>query len=322
MFQEIRDVLLYALYGALVGIGLWKGNAWISEYVSNFIQWDKMPKKALKIQLLASFAYTTIFILILNSIWYTWVENMGLMEFWFERRLGRTIFLVQFLITVMISAILYTREFFHGWQQSIQNAEELKHKAMSLQYESLKNQLNPHFLFNSLNVLSSLVYKDADQSNMFIKKLSDVYRYVLDQKNKEIVSLKDELAFLDDFVYLHQIRFGTNLKVEMKLGNENGFKLIPMSMQLLVENAIKHNIITSSKPLLIEVIQHEQSIEVRNVLQEKSSVGYSAKIGLENLNAQYEYLSGSACIIEKTEGYFSVKLPFIKFQENDTDSDY
>jgi len=319
MLGNWRHIFLYGIYGSVIGIGLWKGNSAVSAYVEQFIQWNKEPKRAFKYQLIISFAYTVLFIIIANSIWFPFIEKMKLVDFW-SSRMAKSIFLLQFFITIMISAILYTKEFFQSWQQSIQNEEDLKRKAMSLQYESLKNQVNPHFLFNSLNVLSSLVYIDADRANEFIKKLSDVYRYVLDQKNKELVSFEEEMNFLKDFVYLHQIRFGDNLKVDFKLNGHTDKSLIPMSMQLLMENVIKHNVITKSKPLQVEVIQHKDVLEMRNVLQKKTSVVYSAKIGLENLNEQYKYLTGKSCEVDKTDTHFSVKVPIINMNNKDANT--
>lgn len=187
---------------------------------------------------------------------------------------------------------------------------EVNREKIQYQYDALKNQINPHFLFNSLNVLASLAYRDADKTNRFAKKLSGVYRYLLVNNEQRTVTLQEELAFVDSFVYLQQIRFGTAFQFEIVGHEEHGKrKLIPVSLQLLVENALKHNISTAERPLFVHVCVDREGVTVSNNLQLRSSVDRSGW-GLGSLQKQYAVYR-LAVEIRQTESVYSVHLPFL-----------
>lgn len=187
----------------------------------------------------------------------------------------------------------------------------IEKEKIQYQYETLKAQINPHFLFNSLNVLSSLAYEDAEKANLFAKKMSGIYRYLLLTNTRLTVTLKEELAFLDSYIFLEQIRFENALFVE--INNDGAYsnkEIIPVSLQLLVENAVKHNITTSERPLTIIINVTKQGITVSNNLQLRSSVDKGG-VGLENLRNQYG-LCGKVIEVIETECDFTVKIPFIE----------
>ncbi len=177
------------------------------------------------------------------------------------------------------------------------------------QYEMLKAQINPHFLFNSLNVLSSLAYQDAKKANFFAKKMSGIYRYLLLTNTRPIVTLKEELAFLESYVYLEKIRFEEALFIEINNQSDLSRQVIPVSLQLLVENAVKHNITTSNQPLYVRIDITDNEITVSNNLQLRYSVVKNG-LGLINLQKQYTLFNKEIEIIQ-TETEFIVKLPFI-----------
>ena len=147
---------------------------------------------------------------------------------------------IAFSFIVVGSLISNAIMFFKNWKEAAVQQEKLKREQLALQYETLKSQVNPHFLFNNLNSLTSLISSNPDKAIEFVKKLSEVYRYVLDQKDQELVALDTELKFLESYIFLQKIRFGTNLDVQINVSAKN-FKVIPLSVQMLVENAIKHN---------------------------------------------------------------------------------
>lgn len=200
--------------------------------------------------------------------------------------------------------------FYTQWADALKRMQKLKEEKLIFQYETLKNQVNPHFLFNSLNTLSSLVRKDVELSEKFIQKLSMVYRYVLENQDKELVSVEDELAFVQDFFYLQQIR--DEGKVELKI-EENGAKeskIIPVSLQMLVENAIKHNKVSRKEPLIITIhFEGLDKVVVRNSLQPKEQLNPSSGIGLKNLDERCKLILGRETEIQKTADEFIVKLP-------------
>lgn len=187
---------------------------------------------------------------------------------------------------------------------------EMKKDKAQYQFQLLKNQINPHFLFNSLNVLASLAYQDAEKTNLFAKKLSSVYRYLLNTYERPNVQLDEELAFVRTYLYLENIRFGNTLQVNIKTDTGSGSRLvIPASIQMLVENAIKHNVNTKASPLVINIFTQGDSIIVSNNLQPRNNV-IKNSIGLDNLTKQYA-LYGKKVKIKRTDTDFIVGLQFI-----------
>ncbi len=212
-----------------------------------------------------------------------------------------------------LHAIVY---YMNRLKKSQLEAEQLKKISIEAQFESLRNQINPHFLFNCFNVLSSLVYRDADTSAKFIAQLSFVYRYLLYNQEKKVVRLVEELAFLNAYVFLLEIRFGKNLVVEKNIDavDEQSF-IAPAVLQMLVENAIKHNVTSKSHPLQISILSSSGWIEVSNNLQEKEVKEPSTKVGLMNISERYGFLSEKQIVIEKTVTAFTVKIPLVMVAE-------
>ena len=210
------------------------------------------------------------------------------------------------LFVLFIELSLYNRQLM---ENKILLMEMEKEKAV-YQFEALKSQLNPHFLFNSLNVLSALAYKDADKTNKFAKKLSSVYRYLLTTHDMDKVPLEDELDFARNYIFLEQLRFGDNLHILIEKGEGLSRRhIIPASIQILVENALKHNINTHEHPLEIKIVIGEDKVQVSNNLQLRQSVSRN-RMGLANLAKQYQ-LHGKQIIVEKDSGTFSVTLPLL-----------
>jgi LytS/YehU family sensor histidine kinase len=192
------------------------------------------------------------------------------------------------------------------------NAEKFEREGIEAKYDALRNQVNPHFLFNSLNALTNLVYEDQGKAVTFIKQLSDVYRYVLDTREKEIVPLEEELKFLKSYSFLQQIRFGDNLKIDMMLNNVEGM-VAPLSLQMLVENCIKHNIVSVDDPLSIRIFCEGGFLVVENIVNRKSSGSESSSgLGLDNIRNRYKFLSDIPVEVSDANGKFIVKLPILK----------
>ena len=219
------------------------------------------------------------------------------------------------IVVLLLSLYLYVKY----QMESQQRLSCMEKEKMRYQFEALKNQVNPHFLFNSLNVLASLAYQDADKTNLFTKKLAEVYRYQLKTSDHQTVSLEEELRFTKAFLYLEEIRFGNALQVIIDdaadetdaADGKKSARVIPASLQMLVENAIKHNIATTSSPLVIHISISGKSIIVSNNLQLRPYVGSKNGIGLANLRNQYA-LHDEHLKIQKNEKEFIVELPYIK----------
>jgi hypothetical protein len=207
-----------------------------------------------------------------------------------------------------VNAIYYYMQLL---RKSELDSELLKKKTIEAQFEALRAQINPHFLFNCFNVLSSLVYKDADTSAKFIGQLSNVYRYLLFNQGKKIVPLSEELEFLNSYLYLIKIRFGENIFIENLLSDSKGKYVAPAVLQMLIENAIKHNVVSKKFPLTIRLFFSDHFITVYNSIQPKSVVEPSTKTGLLNIIERYKFLSDKEVVVEKNDEAFIVTLPVL-----------
>lgn len=288
-------------FTSLVWVVLWKGNDYLGAYISSKISWLKFPVKRFIIGVISTFAFTLTSIYLLSVLW----------KAIFQINITYGI-LYSVIITVIISLFLHGRAFLLNWQQSKIDAERLQRENITGKYEALKNQVNPHFLFNSLNALTNLVYEDQDRAVKFIKQLSEVYRYVLDTRDQEIVSLAQEIKFLESYIFLQQIRFENRLNIEMNITDQNAF-VTPLALQMLIENAIKHNVVSADDPLKIRLYQHNGQVIVENNLQRKSVLGEpSAGVGLENIVKRYELLTDKKVEVIDGPDKFIVKLPLLQ----------
>jgi two-component system, LytTR family, sensor kinase len=198
------------------------------------------------------------------------------------------------------------------WQSSLQREQKLREENLIFQNETLKNQINPHFLFNSLNTLSSLIADRPDDAEKFINKLSSIYRYILENSQKDRVPLQTELDFISDYFELHKVRDREKIVLKIDVSGNTGFNIIPVSLQILIENAVKHNMTTRENPLIISITTEGQVIIVKNNLQKTGSRLESTKIGLKNLAERVRLVTKKDLVVEETNDYFIVKVPLLK----------
>ncbi|MEL6945044.1 MAG: histidine kinase [Bacteroidota bacterium] len=204
--------------------------------------------------------------------------------------------------------------FYHQLRTSLLEQEQAKQEHIRSQLEGLRSQVNPHFLFNSLNTLMNIVVEDQRLALRFLKKMSKVYRYMLEIREESIIPLKEELDFIQSYIFLIEERFRGNLKVELNISSDYlNHQIVPLSLQILFENAIKHNVISAKKMLQVEVfIDEAGKLVVQNNLQRKSQVMDSTKVGLDNICNRYKLITEEKVSIEETEQYFRVSLPLIE----------
>jgi sensor histidine kinase YesM len=210
----------------------------------------------------------------------------------------------------LINAILF---FFREYRRQWAEAEELRRTHSQAQIQLVKNQVNPHFLFNNLNVLSGMVIKDNPEANHFIEEFSKVYRYILNNQEKELVELRSELEFIQPYIFLLQKRFNEGLTVAINIPEHyQSCHVVPAALQMLIENAIKHNIVSRNKPLHIDIHANgNNTLIVSNNLQLRKTEEPSTKIGLQNIRKRYELISGRDIVIRETDTLFEVTLPLL-----------
>ena len=220
------------------------------------------------------------------------------------------------IVTVIIISIYEGIYSFQLFQKSLIKNQELKKKHTQAQLDVLKNQVNPHFLFNSLNTLISVIPENTDTAIKFTEKLSSVYRYILEIRDKEIITLKEELECIESYRYLLSIRFGNQILFQFENMEElNGKHIVPLSIQMLVENAIKHNIVSKAHPLNITIKLENDNLFVCNNLQLKTKNVNSTGVGIKNIEQRYALLANKTISIKQTELQFCVELPILSLKE-------
>ena len=311
-WEGIKEVWPSWLISILYTFTLSEGNGYLDNYLDRFVRWVDQPVKRLVISIVAMFVYSSLVILAILFIFIKLV---------FEPRCNCTIpwsnyqdnLLLPLVITVVATTIFNSRKFLLEWRRSAIEAERLKNEYLASQYQSLKDQVNPHFLFNSLNTLTYLVYEDQDQAAQFIKKLSEVYRYVLDTREQEVVALSEELTFARSYIFLQKIRFEESLQVQLAVPDASSHHLPPLALQLLLENAIKHNELSGECPLQITIcIEDDTRLVVKNNVQPKEIREASSGIGLNNIRARYAYLTEEEVVVTDDGQHFTVELPLLR----------
>ena len=314
--EGIVNIMPDFLFSFLMSSSLSLGGFKVEEFFDKRMSWIDYPVKRLVLTAGVYLIYTFVVSFVLSAAYALFtIEGLTIHNISWVKVLSFTD--TPILIAMVIIAIFISRSWLFEWRNAAIEAEQLKSEKLASQNQFLKDQLNPHFLFNSLNVLSNLVYESADRSAEFIQQLSKIYRYVLDVQQEQLVSLKRELDFAEHYLSLQKIRFENSLEYFIDVQPSQALQLPPLSLQLLLENAIKHNIASMEKPLRIMIQQEGTHLVVRNVLQPKITKEDSVKgIGLENITKRYELLSEVKPSIQQTETEFIVKLPLLKLDGN------
>jgi two-component system LytT family sensor kinase len=231
------------------------------------------------------------------------------------------VYITSLILCALVITLYEAISFYIQLQRTVAEKAQLEWQNVESQLEGLRNQVNPHFLFNSLNTLAYLIPEDPERAVRFLQQLSNVYRYVLESRESKIIPLSKELEFLEAYVFLLKERFGDNLRVVIKdlAGDKNHF-IVPLSFQMLFENAIKHNVISVEKPLTIEVFAENGHLIVRNNLQKKNQVMDSTGVGLNNIRDRYRMLTHQEVEIIASQQYFTVALPIIEHNKETPES--
>ncbi len=222
---------------------------------------------------------------------------------------------IAILISFLVSATFVLIAFFQNWKKSLLEAERFKAEMLQYKYEALQNQINPHFLFNSFNVLSDLVYEDQKKAVAFISQMSQLFRYVLDSRDKELVPITEELEFINAYTYLLQTRFEDKLSIRQDFKAKEDEMIVPMTLQLLIENCVKHNEISGNQALTVHISRKGEYLKVENNLQLKAASSESKKTGLANIRQQYSYFTDRKIVIGESDKHFSVEVPIIKWDK-------
>lgn len=303
--KSLQDYIL----AIVISILIWEGNLRIDHFLNERISWIKTPGRRLLIQFAIVLVYSSLALLIPMKVY-----NSMFCVIPPEREfiLNIICLAVGLIVSVILLSFEIGSQFLVNWKNSLVEVERYKTENVKAQLQNLKDQINPHFLFNNLSVLNSLVYKDQEKASEFILQLSKVYRYLLDNQDKELVSLETELEFIRSYIFLLQIRFDKNLRFDLKMDPSTTEKYLPpMALQCLVENAIKHNEVSEDHPLYISLEVYPGYLVVKNNLQLRSHVEHPTGTGMRNLKARYRYFTEQPVEVVQNTKEFIVKLPIL-----------
>ncbi|WP_269521815.1 sensor histidine kinase [Ancylomarina euxinus] len=307
--EEFLPYLTSATFGLLAGFSAMG----IGKLLNNVVSWKKKHSFRFLVQCLALFmvgcilivCYLELFDMILGT-------KMTYEKFWLEYKDEFLKTLLILFIFVFIYTILdfMIYSFNYLKKEEIQSVEMINNQ-MNLQFKALKSQLNPHFLFNSLNTISSLLYKDPEKAEEFIRKFAESYRFILDQNDKALIPLEQELAFVEAYNYILRMRFQDSYKLRIDLPELVRHSFVPpLSIQMLVENAIKHNLICKNSPLEIKLKCKDNYLHISNNINPLREQAESFHIGIENIKKRYAFFTNDNIKLEKTD-FFTVSLPLI-----------
>lgn len=219
---------------------------------------------------------------------------------------------ITFIATALVTILFESIYFFEKWKFAVIETERLQKETALAQFETLKSQINPHFLFNTLNTLVAIIPDQPQKAVDFVQKLSYVFRYVLSMRDMELVKMEDEIQFIQSYLFLLKVRYGNNLHIHQQDFTPIFDKYLPpVCTQLLIENAIKHNVISKDKNLDLYLSHDHEYVIIKNTLQEKIHKEESTGLGLDNIIKRYSFLASKKVVVEKTETDFVVKLPLI-----------
>ena len=305
LFQPFADYL----FAIVLAVILMESLYYVRVYLDGFAGWEANPFRRYYLQWILSFTVAMLVGYVIR-----WPFKLVFTTFYYVRLLDELIILLMLTVAVTIIVTFELGLFLlKKWRFSLAELERFKKENAEFQFESLRAQVNPHFLFNSLNTLSSLIYEDKEKAELFIRELSDVYRYILENRGRELVPLDQELRVARSYIYLVQLRFEENLAVGMHVPDENlGMMIAPLTLQLLIENAVKHNVISRKRPLQVDIRVEDNTLVVRNNLQRKEVREYSSQLGLKNIRSRYAFLTDKPMEVLETDQEFVVRVPLIQ----------
>ncbi len=315
---DLRGILFH-LYFLIFGWLIWETGIWITNRINGLSR--RHFGQTLRFVILGTvlFVYCIGFTTLYGELYYNLFFVLTHQEkLWADYSvLDRDLTVMMVVISLIIIGFHSFIYYFKNWQEAEITAERLQKENIRSQFEALKHQIEPHFLFNSLSVLTTLVHKNADLAAQYIAQLSKIYRYVLEVKNETVVPLRQEMDFLNSYIFLITVRHNDNIRFIIEIDDESSkYTFIPKnSLQMLVENAVKHNRFSKETPLLVRITEDEDFIRVVNNLNRRELIEGSSGIGLENIRKRYQLISEKRMEVEETAFTFCVKLPKLRKSE-------
>ena len=296
----------------LVILFLWLGNSFISTQLDKILPWLKYGS----VRFLAQLVFGLIYSLLIVNVSYFLFKTL----FTVDPPTGEQLTVMNIygaLIILPTISIYFGFQFLRSWRRSEVEAEKFQKESIKSQLEALKNHLDPHFLFNNLNILSSLIDKSTDQSKEFLDRFAEVYRFILQNEGVELVNLRQELDFVDSYLYLLKVRFEEMIVFEIDLPQEKLGKYIPpLTLQMLIENVIKHNQVSEVRTLTVNIsLVDDDYVEVSNNLQPRKVISRKGeKSGIKNIISRYSYYTDKEIHFGEEDGKYVVRVPLLEVE--------
>jgi hypothetical protein len=302
--RELNYILFWVFFAFM--LLLIEGLFWINHALNQWLPFRTNIQRRIAVQMVSGAAYSLTLRFILYEVGEPYLtvklDSMFLAATWF----------LYILASVIVNSAFFLNYFIDQWKESLVKTERLEKEKTQVQFDNLKNQLNPHFLFNALTSLNSLIFENQGLASQFLQHLSKVYRYVLQNKDKNFVTVQTELHFIQNYVFLLRTRFANALTISFRIDEHSKDKaIVPVTLQILIENALKHNVVDKDRPLSIRIETNDDYLVVSNNLQVRKLVETSNKQGLENLRSLYKFLTDKPVQIESDETQFSVGVPLV-----------
>lgn len=315
---DLRGIFFH-LFFLFFGWMVWETGIWMTNRINRLVRnyfGQTMRFVILGVVLLVyCIGFTALYGEVYYNLFFVFIHQEKLWADYvvLDRELTVMMVIISLIIIGFHSFIFY----FRNWQEAEVMAERLQKENIRSQFETLKHQIEPHFFFNSLSVLTTLVHKDADLAAQYINQLSKIYRYVLEVRDETVVPLSQELDFLNAYIFLMTVRHNDSIRFSIELSNDTRrYTFVPKnSLQMLAENAVKHNRFSKESPLSVRITEDADSIRVMNNLNRREQIEGSSGIGLENIRKRYELISEKGIELEETSFTFCIKLPKLKKSE-------
>ena len=296
----------------LVGVTLWRGDRLIWIYLDKRFPWDTYGKRRFFIHLLLGYLLS---IGIINVSYFA--LRLAITKSFPDAGQILTTNVFGLLLFVPIFSMYFSIQFLNYWRKSEVEMEHYQKESVRSELKNLKNHLDPHFLFNNLNILSTLIDKSPERSKQFLGRFAQVYRKMLQSTSEDLVTLEEELSFIDSYIYLIETRFGKAVTFKMSISESSKSKMLPpLTLQMLIENAVKHNIGMDDKPLSVEIVSDNEQVVIKNNLNlKKLNESEESGSGLDNIRNRIAYFSNRSIVIEETKEAFSVAVPLFEIEE-------
>lgn len=301
---SLKAIIEIIVNASLMGTAIWKGSEWITSKMKRKYPWLEHPIKRIFFNSIYLFLYNLTVVMIINTIYRFIIYDYSVIQMKHDFFLAVIIVIA---LTIGINMAIYSAIFYRNWRYNALNEEILKREQLALQFESLKNQVNPELLFSSLKVLTRMVHEDADLAARFIKNLSEIYRYSLEQKNVEIIEISDELNALDNYLNVQKVRFGSHLLIIKEIEFKSKAYIIPLSTQIIIDNLLQQSSINND--ILIEIkLSNDNNVLIVNI---SNTTIPSTDKKIDNIKERYKQFTNKELTIETSGNNCTIKFPII-----------